>query len=109
MAAEGIEFRTNTNIGGDENSDFLLKDFNSILLAIGSTWPRDLPIPGRNLCYVAVLDKVTFLTCFPSTEIVQYMNVGGIDNGKRYDKELKCLVFQLMLWHGKLNDLQSIL
>lgn len=47
MKAEGIEFRTNTNIGVDVSAAQLREDFDATVLCAGSTHPRDLPIPGR--------------------------------------------------------------
>ncbi len=49
MEAEGILFKTNTNIGVDITVEELNKTFDAIVLAGGSTVPRDLPIPGREL------------------------------------------------------------
>ena len=49
MREEGIQFRTNANVGGNVSVDELKREFNSILLAGGSTAPRDLPVPGREL------------------------------------------------------------
>jgi glutamate synthase (NADPH) small chain len=49
MEAEGISFQTNAHIGGNIRTKTLLEDFDAVLLCGGSTVPRDLPIPGRNL------------------------------------------------------------
>jgi glutamate synthase (NADPH/NADH) small chain len=49
MEDEGVEFRTSTNVGVDLSHEQLLADFDAICLAGGSTVPRDLPIPGREL------------------------------------------------------------
>lgn len=49
MEEEGIVFKTNTNVGVDIKSSQLLRDFDAVLLAGGSTVPRDLNIPGREL------------------------------------------------------------
>jgi len=49
MKKEGIVFKTNTNIGIDISVDKLQKDFDAILLAGGSTIPRDLQVKGREL------------------------------------------------------------
>jgi len=49
MEAEGIIFKTNTNIGVDINSTDLLSDFDAVVLTGGSTVPRNLPIKGRKL------------------------------------------------------------
>jgi glutamate synthase (NADPH) small chain len=49
MAAEGVRFRPNANIGGNIPAEELRREFDAIVLAGGSTLPRDLPIPGREL------------------------------------------------------------
>lgn len=49
MEAEGVVFKTNVNIGKDVTSDDLLNDFDAVVLTMGSTVPRDLKIPGREL------------------------------------------------------------
>ncbi|MEO1255639.1 MAG: glutamate synthase subunit beta, partial [Bacteroidota bacterium] len=46
---EGIVFKTNTNVGVDIKADQLLNDFHTVVLCGGSTIPRDLPLPGREL------------------------------------------------------------
>lgn len=47
MKEEGIIFKCNANVGENVEISTLLRDFNAIVLAGGSTIPRDLPIPGR--------------------------------------------------------------
>jgi len=49
LEAEGVRFRTNANIGGNVPAEELRREFDAIVLAGGSTIPRDLPIPGREL------------------------------------------------------------
>ncbi|MSR57922.1 MAG: glutamate synthase subunit beta [Planctomycetaceae bacterium] len=49
MEAEGITFETRANIGGNIGVDDLRKEFDALLIATGSTLPRDLPVPGREL------------------------------------------------------------
>ncbi|CAN8017433.1 unnamed protein product [Ixodes persulcatus] len=49
MAQEGVNFVTSTDVGKDVAGSELLARFDAILLTTGSTWPRDLPIPGRHL------------------------------------------------------------
>jgi glutamate synthase (NADPH/NADH) small chain len=49
LEAEGIVFNTNANIGGNVAVGALKKEFDAIVLAAGSTVPRDLPVPGREL------------------------------------------------------------
>ncbi|HEY0109713.1 MAG TPA: glutamate synthase subunit beta, partial [Fibrella sp.] len=49
MEAEGITFRPGVNVGVDVKAKELLADFDLVMLTGGSTVPRDLPIPGREL------------------------------------------------------------
>ncbi|XP_018496829.1 glutamate synthase 1 [NADH], chloroplastic [Galendromus occidentalis] len=49
MQEEGITFICNKNIGKDVTGKQLLSQCDALCLTTGSTWPRDLPIPGRNL------------------------------------------------------------
>ncbi|MSR77666.1 MAG: glutamate synthase subunit beta [Candidatus Omnitrophica bacterium] len=49
LAAEGVKFVTNTEIGKDIPAAQLQKEFDAVLLCGGATKPRDLPIEGRNL------------------------------------------------------------
>ncbi len=49
MEEEGVRFRTRAHIGVEIPSDELRREFDAIVLAGGSTIPRDLPIPGRTL------------------------------------------------------------
>ncbi len=48
MAAEGVEFKTNTHIGVDIPAKSLLEDYDAVVLTGGSEQPRDLPITGRD-------------------------------------------------------------
>ncbi len=49
LRAEGVTFICNTEIGKDLPAEDLLRDFDAVILCIGSTRPRDLPIEGRGL------------------------------------------------------------
>jgi len=49
LEAEGITFKTGVNVGKDLPTDQLKKDFDSIVICVGSTKPRDLNAPGRQL------------------------------------------------------------
>lgn len=51
MAEEGVNFVVNANVGKDPSFslDKLKKENDAIVLAVGSTKPRDLPIEGRDL------------------------------------------------------------
>lgn len=47
MEEEGISFQCHANVGVNVSINDLLREYNAIVLAIGSTVPRDLPVPGR--------------------------------------------------------------
>lgn len=49
LQQEGIQFITNAFIGKNIPASELQEKYDAILLSGGSTEPRDLPIPGRNL------------------------------------------------------------
>ena len=49
MEAEGINFRTKVNVGVTIAASELMADFDAVVLCGGSTLPRDLPVPGRDL------------------------------------------------------------
>ncbi len=49
MEDEGINFKTNANVGVNISVDSLNANFDALLLCGGSTVPRDLPLPGRDL------------------------------------------------------------
>ncbi|RZK81083.1 MAG: glutamate synthase subunit beta [Pedobacter sp.] len=47
MEEEGITFQYNANVGENVEISTLLRDYQAIVLAGGSTIPRDLNLPGR--------------------------------------------------------------
>ena len=49
MEAEGIVFKTNSNIGVNVTASELIAENDAVLLAIGSICPRDLQLPGKEL------------------------------------------------------------
>jgi glutamate synthase (NADPH) small chain len=49
MEGAGIGFQTQVHVGVTMPVDTLRKDFDAVVLAGGAEWPRDLPIPGREL------------------------------------------------------------
>jgi glutamate synthase (NADPH/NADH) small chain len=49
MEAEGVVFRCSTNVGVDISTADLEAQFDAVVLAGGSTKPRDIPVPGREL------------------------------------------------------------
>ena len=49
MKEEGVEIKCNANVGVNISINDLLREYHAIVLAGGSTIPRDLNIPGREL------------------------------------------------------------
>jgi len=49
LAEEGVEFVTGVEVGRDVDANELLERFDALVVATGSTVPRDLPVPGREL------------------------------------------------------------
>ena len=49
LEEEGIVFRPGVNVGVEFPADALTREFHATVLAGGSTVPRDLNVPGRNL------------------------------------------------------------
>jgi len=47
MAAEGVRFETNVEVGTTLSTSQLLGDYDAVVLCCGATKPRDLPIKGR--------------------------------------------------------------
>lgn len=49
MEEEGVVFKCNANVGVNVSINDLLREYHAIVLAGGSTVPRDLKVPGREL------------------------------------------------------------
>lgn len=49
MEEEGVVFKCHSNVGVNVSINDLLREFHAIVLAGGSTHPRDLNVPGREL------------------------------------------------------------
>ena len=49
MEKAGVVFRTRAHVGVDVAVGNLRREFDAIVLAGGACWPRDLPVPGREL------------------------------------------------------------
>jgi glutamate synthase (NADPH/NADH) small chain len=74
MDDEGVRFKVNAEVGKSINPDMLREDFDAIVVCTGSTVPRNLPIPGREL--KGIHFAMDFLT-------LQNKEISGI---KFYDK-----------------------
>ncbi|MGZ4600684.1 MAG: glutamate synthase subunit beta [Oryzihumus sp.] len=49
MKAEGTRFRSGVSVGQDITGAQLRQRYDAVVLAVGATVPRDLPVPGREL------------------------------------------------------------
>src|SRR6185437_4542741 len=49
MEKDGVVFKCNVEVGKDIAADELVRNNHAVVLAGGSTMPRNLPIPGRDL------------------------------------------------------------
>jgi glutamate synthase (NADPH/NADH) small chain len=49
MIEEGVKFQPKVNVGENLSVETLKEEFDAVVLSGGSTMPRDLPIPGREL------------------------------------------------------------
>ncbi|MDC0999309.1 glutamate synthase subunit beta [Alphaproteobacteria bacterium] len=49
MLAEGVNFKSNTEVGVTISVDDILKEYDAIVMTGGSELPRDMDVPGRDL------------------------------------------------------------
>ena len=49
MVEEGVSIKTDCHVGVDISVNYLLKNFDAIVLAVGSRDPRDINVEGRDL------------------------------------------------------------
>ena len=93
MIAEGIVFETDVNVGTDVSFHFLKRSFDAILLATGSSVPRDLAVPGREyknihfaMDFLVQQNKVNDGEAVPDAERIsaagkEVIVIGGGDTG----------------------------
>ncbi|HET9381122.1 MAG TPA: glutamate synthase subunit beta, partial [Streptomyces sp.] len=91
MRAEGTRFRTGVEIGRDLTAADLKKRYDAVVLAVGSTTARDLPVPGRELNgvhqameYLPLANKVQegdFVAPPVTAEGKHVVVIGGGDTG----------------------------
>ncbi len=93
MAAEGVKFLTNAEIGGGITAKDIEKEYDAICLAIGSQVPRDLPIEGRQLKgvyyameYLTMENKLVAKEFVPEGQLINAKDknvlvIGGGDTG----------------------------
>ncbi|WP_044973168.1 glutamate synthase subunit beta [Ruminococcus sp. HUN007] len=48
MKAEGVEFKTGADVGNNVKAEDILAEYDAVILACGSSNPRDIKAPGRD-------------------------------------------------------------
>lgn len=91
MEAEGTRFRTGVEVGRDLSGRSLRESFDAVVVAVGSTVPRDLPLPGRDaagvlqaMAYLTPANRVAVgqeVTGQPSAAGLDVVVIGGGDTG----------------------------
>ena len=93
MEAEGVVFKTNTEVGKDIDARELQAQFDAICLTGGATQSRDLPIPGRELTgvylameYLPLSNRRVLGDTIPDAEFIsakgkRVVILGGGDTG----------------------------
>lgn len=92
MEQDGVVFKTNTEVGKDIAADELVRSHDAVVLAGGSTIPRNLNIPGREfkgihfaMDFLKQQNKRVSNTDFDAEEIVatgkDVIVIGGGDTG----------------------------
>ena len=79
MKSEGTRFRTGVDVGRDLTGADLRKRFDAVVVAIGATVPRDLPVPGRELD--GVMQAMDFLP--PANRVALGQSVDGPGHRRR--------------------------
>ena len=79
LAAEGIEFVTNTDMGVSYSSERLLREFDAVVLCGGASRPRDLAVENRNLAGIHF--AMDFLRAKISAKDKDVVVIGGGDTG----------------------------
>lgn len=93
MEEEGIHFQTNTDVGKEKDAQEILESFDRVILACGSSRPRDIEAPGRDakgiqfaVDFLSNVTKILLDSDFRKTpfELVEGKHVviiGGGDTG----------------------------
>jgi glutamate synthase (NADPH/NADH) small chain len=93
LSAEGIVFKTNSEIGNNIDIKKIIKEYDAVCLAIGSGVPRNIEIDGRNLkgIYFALdflyqQNSLVSKKEIPATELIsakdkEVLVIGGGDTG----------------------------
>ncbi len=80
LTEEGVVFKCNAHVGVNISINDLLREYQAIVLAGGSTIPRDLNIPGRDLKGVHfAMDFLKQQNQRVSSEVIQAENILATD------------------------------
>lgn len=85
MAAEGVKFVTNTEIGKDISARQLVDDYDAVVLCGGATKPREFNIEGSDL------KGVQYAMPFLNGTIKSYLD-SGLENGEFLSAEGKDVI-----------------
>ena len=85
MTAEGVEFKTNVDVGVTLSAKELMNASDAVVLCMGATWPRDLPIKGRQA--EGIYYAMSFLETWQKKQ-----SGNAIDNLKVFAKDKNVIV-----------------
>lgn len=74
MTKEGIEFRTNVEVGKDLDSTNFFYEYDAILVATGASQPRDLNIPSTEIIKISfrIFLKLCLIFILKRSKFKQY-------------------------------------
>ncbi|MCQ2506532.1 MAG: glutamate synthase subunit beta [Lachnospiraceae bacterium] len=81
MEEEGVVFKTSSNVGKDVLAEDIVKQYDAVVLACGSSNPRDIKAPGRDA--KGIYFAVDFLASTTKSML---------DNGFENDKDGRCVL-----------------
>ena len=93
MQSEGVQFKTNSEIGNNISTNQIIDNFDAVSLCIGSEVPRNLEVKGRNLKGIhfamdflsqqndMVAGKIISKDTFISAKGKKVLVIGGGDTG----------------------------
>lgn len=97
MAAEGVAFVSNANVGVDVDAATIRQQNDAVVVATGATWPRNLPLKGRDAngihfgaCLRSPTARARVLTpasppSFPAMDFLQ-MNTAALLDSQHVDE-----------------------
>jgi len=86
MRREGTIFRAGVDVGGDLTGPQLLARYDAVVLAMGATSARDLPVPGREL--VGIHQAMDFLPQANRVALGEAATSGGSEHILATDRDV---------------------